>query len=240
MSMDNNNNPGNPGTPGNPGQPRPNSEGTFSMEYRHAPVSARVPEKVARGVMSTGVLVLDGPNEFVIDFMQGLARPFQVGARVVVSPTVMEQLVAAVRDNLHKYEQRFGPPPQLPKPPTDRRPTLQEIYDEFKLPDDMLSGVYSNAVMVGHSPSEFFFDFITNFFPTSAVACRVYMSAAQLPRMLDAITMAFGRYQQRTGGGGRQQGQIQIPPPIQHPSLQNPPPPPPPHKPADPPPPEQS
>ena len=216
-----NNNPGN-----NPNQPKPNSEGTFSMEYRHSPVSARVPEKVARGVLSTGVLVLDGPNEFVLDFMQGLARPFQVGARVVVSPAVMEQLVAAVRDNLNKYEQRFGPPPQLPKPPTDRRPTLQEIYDEFKLPEDMLSGVYSNAVMVGHSPSEFFFDFITNFFPTSAVACRVYMSAAQLPRMLDAVTMAFGRYQQRLNAMRGQQGQMQVPPPIQHPSLQNPPPPP--------------
>ena len=217
-----NNNPGN-----NPNQPKPNSEGTFSMEYRHSPVSARVPEKVARGVLSTGVLVLDGPNEFVLDFMQGLARPFQVGARVVVSPAVMEQLVAAVRDNLNKYEQRFGPPPQLPKPPTDRRPTLQEIYDEFKLPEDMLSGVYSNAVMVGHSPSEFFFDFITNFFPTSAVACRVYMSAAQLPRMLDAVTMAFGRYQQRLNAMRGQPGQMQAPPPIQHPSLQNPPPPPP-------------
>lgn len=226
MSIENNN-PGN-----NPNAPKPNNEGTFSMEYRHSPVSARVPEKVARGVLSTGVLVLDGPNEFVIDFMQGLARPFQVGARLVVSPAVMEQLVAAVRDNIHKYEQRFGPPPQLPKPPTDRRPTLQEIYDEFKLPDEMLSGTYANAVMVGHSPSEFFFDFITNFYPTSAVSCRVYMSAAQLPRMLDAISMAFGRYQQRIAAMRAQQGQMQPPPPIQHPSLQNPPPPPP--KPIDP------
>lgn len=186
--------------------------GAFSMEYRHQPVSARVPERVSRGVLSTGVLVLDGPNEFVLDFMQGLARPFHVAARVVLAPAVMEQFCAAVRENLSRYEARFGPPPQLPRPPSDRRPTLQEIYDEFKIPEEQLSGVYANAVMVGHSPSEFFFDFITNFFPTSAVSCRVFVSAPQLPRILEALTMAFGRYQQRMAAIRQQQQQQQRPP----------------------------
>jgi hypothetical protein len=225
MSIDHNNpNDRPPGQPP-PGQPQgqPNKDGTFSMEYRHNPVSARVPERVARGVMSTGVLVLDGPNEFVMDFMQGLTRPFQVAARVVVTPAVMEQFVVAVRDNLGKYEQRFGPPPPLPKPPTDRRPTLQEIYEEFKLPDDQLSGTYANAVMVGHSPSEFFFDFITNFFPTSAVSCRVYLSAAQIPRLVDAIAMAFQRFQQRMTAARQQyqqqQQQPQPPQPPQYPQA---------------------
>src|SRR6266540_871020 len=82
---------GPPAPGGNPGQP--NNMGTFSQEFRHNPVSARVPERIASGVLSTGVLVLDSPNEFVIDFMQGLARPFRVAARVVVTPAVMEQFV---------------------------------------------------------------------------------------------------------------------------------------------------
>jgi hypothetical protein len=203
-NLNDNKGPGGPG--GNPNQP--NKEGgTFSMEYRHNPVSARVPENIARGVMSTGVLVLDGPTEFVMDFMQGLTRPFQVAARIVVTPPVMQQLCAALRDNLNKYEQRFGPPPTLPKPPTDRRPTLQEIYDEFKLPEGEMSGTYANAVMVGHSPSEFFFDFITNFYPTSAVSRRVFLSAAQIPRTLEALNMAFGRYQQRVIAQQQQQQQ---------------------------------
>lgn len=187
------NQPGGQG--GQPGQPNP--LGTFSQEFKHSPVSARVPERVARGVLSTGVLVLDSPNEFVLDFMQGLARPFQVSARVVVSPAVMEQFVVALRDNLHRYEARFGPIPPQPRPATDRRPSLQEIYDEFKLPEEQLSGTYANAVMVGHSPSEFFLDFITNFFPTSAVSSRVFLSAVQMPRVLDALSTALQRYQQR-------------------------------------------
>src|SRR2546430_16185481 len=85
MSIENNNlPPGSSPPPGGPGQP--NKEGTFSQEFRHQPVSARVPERLTRGILSTGVLVLDGPNEFVLDFMQALTRPFQVAARVGGTP----------------------------------------------------------------------------------------------------------------------------------------------------------
>ena len=226
--MTENNNTNNPGGgQQNPqGDPNKGGGGTFSQEVRHAPVSARVPERVARGVLSTGVLVLDSPNEFVLDFMQGLTRPFQVAARVVLTPTVMEQFVHALRENITKYEQRFGPPPTMPKPPTDRRPTLQEIYEDFKLPDEIMSGTYANAVMVGHSPAEFFFDFITNFFPTSAVSCRVFMSAAQIPRTMEAMGSSLTRFQARMQQARVQYMQQHMPrqPPIQHPHLQQPPP----------------
>src|SRR4051812_33586283 len=127
MSIENNNlPPGNP-PPGQPGGPnQPNKEGTFSQEFRHSPVSARVPERLTRGILSTGVLVLDGANEFVLDFMQALTRPFQVASRVVLTPAVMEQFVNAVRDNISRYEQRFGGVPPLPQPPTHRPPAPQE------------------------------------------------------------------------------------------------------------------
>lgn len=215
MSMDSFNVP--------PGQPHRDAGGTFSQEFRHQPVSARVPERVARGVLSTGVLVLDGAHEFIIDFMQGLTRPFQVAARIVLSPAVMEQFVAALHDNLNKYTSRFGPPPALPKPPTDRRPTLQEIYDEFKVSDEIAVGTYANAVMVGHSPSEFFFDFITNFYPTSTVSARVFLSAAQMPRVLETVGTAYQRYQQRIGGRAPRTGGQAPPNPQTPPDSQGPP-----------------
>ena len=220
MSIENNNFGGNaPGGPpagsgGGASQPHKDSgSGTFSSEFRHNPVSARVPDRVAKGVLSTGILVLDGPNEFVIDFMQALTRPFHVAARVVLSPAVMEQFGNALRENVARFEQRFGPPPTLPKPPSDRRPTLQEIYDEFKLPDDMLNGSYANAVMVGHSASEFFFDFITNFYPTSCVSNRIFMSAAQIPRTLEALSMAIDRFKQKVIAARQAQQQPPPPPP---------------------------
>jgi len=182
-----------------PGDPnKPNDSGTFSQSFEHNPVAARVPDKVAKGVMSTGAIVLDSPNEFVVDFLQGLTRPFHVAARIVMPPAMMHQLIVALGDNINKYTTSFGPPPTLPKPPQpQQKPTIQDIYETFKVSDDMLSGVYSNTVMIGHSPSEFFFDFITGFYPTAAVSSRVYVAAPQAPRLLDTFTMALQTYQRR-------------------------------------------
>ncbi len=54
----------------------------------------------------------------------------------------------------------FLPPEQVP-PQNLRRASAQEIYDDLKLRDEILSGSYANAVMIGHGPHEFSFDFIT-------------------------------------------------------------------------------
>lgn len=177
-------------------QPPTNESGTYTQQFQHQPVAARVPERLARGVVTTGVLVLDSPNEFVLDFLQGLTRPYQIAARVIVVPGVMEQFIKAMTDNLAKYTQTFGPPMALPKPPT-RRPTIAEIYENFKLSDEMLSGAYANSIMVGHSPANFFFDFITGFYPTAAVSARVITAAPFVPRMLDTLTLASQQYHKR-------------------------------------------
>ena len=193
--------PGNP--PGNAGN-QPTVQG-----YSHQPVTARVPDRVARGVLSTGQIILDSPREFVIDFFQHLTRPHQVVARVVVPPSTMAEFAAALRQNLDVYTRTFGAPPPLP-PPGPNRPTLQEIYENFKVPDEMMSGVYANAVLIGHSVTEFFLDFITTFYPTSAVSARVYLSAPGVPRFLASVETALQQYQKRYQQN--QQGQ-QNPPP---------------------------
>jgi hypothetical protein len=175
--------------------------GAYSQQIAHSPVSARVPERVARGVMTTGVIVLDSPNEFVLDFLQGLSRPPSIAARVVLPPAVMFSFVNSIRDNLAKYTERFGPPAPLPKPtPQQPRPSIQELYEHFKLPEDLMSGAYANSVLIGHSPSEFLFDFITGFYPTASVSCRVFLSAQQVPRTLETLTAALGTYQKRFQG----------------------------------------
>lgn len=68
-----------------------------------------------------------------------------------------------------------------------RQASAQEIYDELKIRDELLSGVYANAVMIGHGPHEFSFDFITNFYPHSAVSARVFLAAGQIPRLFDSL-----------------------------------------------------
>ncbi|HUY31578.1 MAG TPA: DUF3467 domain-containing protein [Pirellulales bacterium] len=183
-----------------PGQPSPH--GPFNEAVQHSSVSARIPAHVGRGVLSTGAIVFDSPNEFVIDFLLRLGSPHAVAARVVLPPAVFAQFIAALRENLDKYKARFGQPPALPAPPSqpppgDGRGKIADMYDQLKLPDEMLSGVYSNAVMIGHSPAEFWFDFITTFFPRSAVSSRVFLASHHITGMLDTLNIAYQSHQRK-------------------------------------------
>ncbi len=161
---------------------------------------ARVPDRVAEGCFSTGAIVMTGPSEFIIDFLQTIGRPHRVASRVVIPHPVMPQFIEALQTNLNLYRDRFGDPstPQAqPQDPNARRPTPQEIYDDLKLPDDVLSGVYANGVMIGHGATEFGLDFLTSFFPQSAVSSRVFVAAGQVPRLLDSLKGAMRQLQER-------------------------------------------
>lgn len=194
-----------------PEQPQSNPGGNNPEQVRIQHVTARVPEKVSPGSFSTGVIVMTGATEFILDFVQNIGGPPQVAARVVMPHATLPQFAEALRKNLEIYSQRFGPPPALPVPPAPSKPqTAQEIYDELKLPDHLLPGAYANGVMIGHTASEFKLDFLTNLFPHSAVSCRVFMSAPQMPRLLESLNSTFRQFQERVRQ--QQQQQQQQPP----------------------------
>jgi hypothetical protein len=235
--------------PPNPGHHSPGDPPPQSQEIRHSQVSALVPKGVARGVFSTGAVVLQGAHEFIIDFLLRMAMPHQVAARVVMTPAVLGRFIAALRENLGNYQRTFHPeqipgvtqidtahiapqsgpvapqgseaktaagsPPAASQSPANQESmalsqnSVQDLYDQLKMSDEMLSGAYANAVMIGHTASEFSFDFITTFFPRSAVSSRVYMSAGNVPRFLSSITHAFDQFQRKFG----QQPQPPQPPP---------------------------
>lgn len=162
---------------------------------------ARVPDHVADGCFSTGAIVMTGPSEFIVDFLQTIGKPHRVARRVVIPHAVMPQFIDALNTNLDLYTNRFGSPPAQPaQNPQARRPTPQEIYDDLKMPDEVLSGVYANGVMIGHGASEFGLDFLTSFFPQSAVSARVFVSAGQVPRLLDSLRGAVRQLEQRQTG----------------------------------------
>jgi hypothetical protein len=126
----------------------------------------------------------------------------------------MPQFIEALRTNLDLYRSRFGDPPTPPpQNPNVRRPSPQEIYDDLKLPDEVLSGVYANGVMIGHGASEFGLDFLTSFFPQSAVSARVFVSAGQVPRLLDSLQGAVRQLEQRRQGASPDGAPPQPPPP---------------------------
>ncbi len=195
-----------------PDGPPPDS-GLLTGPLHHSQISARVPESVASGVFSTGAIVITGPSEFILDFVLRLSRPHQVIARVVLPQAVVPQVINAMRENIARYIEQFGPMKELPKPDNNNRVSIQEIYDDLKISDETLSGVYANGVMIGHTPTEFAFDFFTNFFPHSAVSSRVYLSAPQVPRLLEALTHTYQDYLRRMAAAQAQQQQQQARPP---------------------------
>lgn len=207
--------------PHDPQQPAGDPPHTVNQEIRHAQVSARVPESIARGVFSTGAIVMQGSDEFVLDFLQRTGQPHQVAARIVLPPRVVPRLIQALNENLNNYRQRFGNPPPLPAPPPGTTPpTFEQVYENLKVPEDVMSGAYANTVMIGHTPSEFWFDFITNFYPKAAVSCRVFLAAPQVPRLLDTLAQSFQKFQERVAQQGKPlppnppEGNPDSPPPI--------------------------
>lgn len=184
------------------GQPHSLGGNTYHQEVQHSPATARIPDAVSRGVFSTGAIVMHGAHDFVIDFVQSLAPPRRVVARVALPPSVMPLFVAAMQENLRKYNQSFGAIPRMPAPPPGSGPAptpppITDVYEQLKLPDEMLSGVYANTVVISHSPAEFCFDFVTSFYPRSAVSARVYLSTPHVPELLDSLTRAMEQYRQK-------------------------------------------
>jgi len=163
-----------------------------SQQIRHHQVSAIVPEHIANGVFSTGAILFTGASEFTMDFILRMQRPHQVVARVVLAHNVLPQVMRALKENVQKHEERFGklPKPEMPKQPDGKpvpQPAIQDVYDDLKMADEVVSGTYANGIMIAHTNAEFVLDFITNFFPRSAVCKRIYMAAPQVPRLLDAM-----------------------------------------------------
>ena len=75
-------------TPSDPPEkgPRPAGGHTFQQEVQHSPATARVPDAVGRGLFSTGAIVMHGAHDVLVDFIQSLAPPRRVVARVVLPP----------------------------------------------------------------------------------------------------------------------------------------------------------
>ncbi len=182
-----------------PNLSNPNDPGRDIVQQpvQHQPVTARVPERLSRGVTSSGQVILDSPKEFMIDFLQGLTRPHQVVARVIMAPQTMQEFLGALQQNINRFTETYGPPPVLNIPPPPTRPTIQEIYENFKLPEDVMTGSYCNSVLIGHNPTDFFFDFIASFYPTPSVTARVIMQAGMVSRFQSTLTAAVQQFRQR-------------------------------------------
>ena len=72
-----------------------------------------------QGTYSNMALFTHTAEEFILDFLFVVAQPRygRLNARVLMSPGHAKRVVAALSDSVAKYEQKFGPIPELPGPP---------------------------------------------------------------------------------------------------------------------------
>ena len=175
--------------------------------------SVRVPEGGARGVFATGLVVFTSQNEFVMDFFQGIAKPPQVVARVVMSLAAIEGLINVLRENMGAFSRNFGTPGPIQKSPNERQLSAAELYDELKVPEELQSGSYATGILVNMNPVEFHFDFVTGFFPNASVSSRVYLAAPRVQNMIDTLVNTHSNLVKQRGQGP----QIQQPQPPQTP-----------------------
>ena len=73
-------------------------------------LSIELSEEVAEGIYSNLVMISHSPEEFVLDFirvMPGVPKA-RVKSRVVVTPGHAKRLLAALADNLQRYEAEHG------------------------------------------------------------------------------------------------------------------------------------
>lgn len=74
-------------------------------------LNIELPEELAEGSYVNLAFIAHSPSEFVIDFIRiipGIPKG-KVKSRVVMSPDHAQRFLLALKDNVQKYEESFGP-----------------------------------------------------------------------------------------------------------------------------------
>ncbi len=87
------------------------------MTEQHPPKSGQqhldieLTDEIAGGHYVNLAIIVHSPTEFVIDFIQvmpGMPKG-KVRTRVILAPTHAKRVLAALQDNIRKYEETHGP-----------------------------------------------------------------------------------------------------------------------------------
>ncbi|WP_106134407.1 DUF3467 domain-containing protein [Mongoliibacter ruber] len=73
-------------------------------------INVELPEEIAEGIYSNLAMIAHSNSEFVVDFirlMPGVPKA-KVKSRIIMTPDHAKRLLAALKDNISKYEAAFG------------------------------------------------------------------------------------------------------------------------------------
>ena len=71
-------------------------------------IKIALPEHLKAGAYSNNTVVSHTREEFILDFMMIAPSTGTVTARVILSPGHMKRIIAAMQENLKRYEEKFG------------------------------------------------------------------------------------------------------------------------------------
>ncbi|MFY9271098.1 MAG: DUF3467 domain-containing protein [Candidatus Manganitrophaceae bacterium] len=92
-------------------------------------VQVEIDDATSQGVYTNLALLTHNETEFVIDFIyvQPQAPKAKVRSRVITSPAHAKRFLAALQENIQRYEQRFGMIKITGEPDKDN-PPYQGLY----------------------------------------------------------------------------------------------------------------
>ena len=88
-------------------------------EQKQNQLNIELTEEVAEGQYVNLAMIAHSNSEFVIDFikmMPGVPKA-KVKSRIVITPEHAKRLLYALKDNIDKFENNFGPITQADEPP---------------------------------------------------------------------------------------------------------------------------
>jgi len=82
----------------------------MEQKNNNSQLQVEIDEATARGVYTNLALITHSETEFLLDFLflQPQSPKTKVLARIVSSPVHAKRLLWALKDNIEKYESRFG------------------------------------------------------------------------------------------------------------------------------------
>ncbi len=74
-----------------------------------SPIQVATGDEMSRGRFSNTMLVSHGAEEFMMDWLLSSPSGTHLVSRIIVSPGHVKRIIAALTENMDKYENRFGP-----------------------------------------------------------------------------------------------------------------------------------
>ncbi len=79
-------------------------------EKKQNEIKIEIDDQISNGIYSNLALITHSESEFVLDFIffQPQSGKAKVRTRVITSPSHAKRMVAALKDNIAKFEAKFG------------------------------------------------------------------------------------------------------------------------------------